>query len=754
MNLTTYQKKNISNEANLVYILNYNLMKKKNFTILTNKLARNLLLACILCLGCVTGAKAVINLTFTNTGSTMYTPGQNNALSFQVTGVGSEWVDRLTISFPAGVTVNTGTPNGSGGCATQVGIRLICNPSISWVTTGVACGTGATINTFCGFWQAGAQNLTVDIAVPANFTGPMVVTLNSKGESGGLDTDVLTLSQAVPFVPCAVVCPANMTVTLDPGACNAILNYSVPTTGQCFIGGALTGFQGAYAPSAINYYQYDAGIFTNPPTPFTNAYAITFNSPTNTTLVLKSADFGFSPGPNLYFFNGVEWKNNSASTQNVSFNWSYTTNDGAFWDHFDMMIGSNAQNFANSNFGNQENLWITVSNNGGGLNQMGVVNVAVPAGRRLALAAYTLDGGGGPATITITNFVVSQILPAIPVITQGLPSGSEFPIGTTTNCYSVTANNAAGTAVTTSCCFNITVKEFPNQSSTLACNDNVQVSVDSACQAFVSTSMILSGNVYGCYDDFLVSIQGFGSGFGGVMINSSAVGQTLTVTVFDPDTGNSCWGTITVEDKLPPTIECRNVTILCGEELPSVPAPEFVGYQNILYTGLNDLVEQNSFTYNFDFSYLPPATPVLDVDVRIKIDDHTWLPDLNIELTSPSGFTRSIFTIGGCIGQEWPINLVLDDEGMVITLCMQLNAGDNARIMPLQAGVSQPRLFLFDGLDASGVWKVKISDNAAGDDGHIRAVGVFINVNLPQVDPADNCGDVDVTFTDTQSGDP
>jgi hypothetical protein len=111
----------------------------------------------LVCLGSITGAKAVITLTFA-TSSTMYVPGQNNNLSFTVTGVGSEWVDRLTLVFPAGFTVNSGTPTGgTGGCATQVGQLLICNPNISWVSAGVACGTGATINTFCGFWQAGTQ---------------------------------------------------------------------------------------------------------------------------------------------------------------------------------------------------------------------------------------------------------------------------------------------------------------------------------------------------------------------------------------------------------------------------------------------------------------------------------------------------------------------------------------------------------------------------------------------------------------------
>ncbi len=748
----------------LNYKPNINLMKKINLSILSNKPSKLIAMVCLLFLGSITTALASFTCSVTSPQTT-YTPGVSNTLTFNISVQYNgtfEYVDRLQLAFPAGVVVNSATPvSGSGGCATNAGVQGICSPAVSWYTAfGGTCNTAFT-GSGCGpYYSIANSPFTVMVTIPANFTGPMIVTLNARGDgypTGVPSTQALpvTFQQAVAFVPCAPVCPANIEVTLDPGACSAILNYAVTTTGDCFIGGTLSGFTGGYAPSAINYYQYDAGIFTNPPTPFTNGYAITFNSPTNTTLKLISSDFGFSPGPTLYYFNGIEWTNTTAATQNVSFNWTYTTNDGAFWDHFDYMVGTAAQNFANSNFGNQENLWTQISNANGTNSQMGTSMIAVPGGRRLALAAYTLDAGGGPCTVNISNFAVSQILPAVPVQTSGLPSGSAFPIGTTQNCYKVTANNAAGTAVTTSCCFNVTVHEFPNPSSTLACNDNVEVSVNDQCEAFVSTSMILSGDVYHCYDDYIVSIQGYGSGAGGVLINSSAVGQTLTVTVYDPDTGNSCWGTISVEDKIPPTIECRAVTLLCGEPLPTIPAPELVGYQNILYTGLNDLVDNNSFTYNFDFNYLPAGTPVLDVDVRIKIDDHTWLPDLQIDLTSPSGLTKTIMTIGGCILQEWPINCIFDDAGATITLCMELNTpGGTGRLKPLIAGVSTLVLFNFNGLDAHGIWKVRIADNAVGDDGHIREVGVFINVNLPQVDPADNCGEVETTFTDTQSGDP
>jgi subtilisin-like proprotein convertase family protein len=330
-----------------------------------------------------------------------------------------------------------------------------------------------------------------------------------------------------------------------------------------------------------------------------------------------------------------------------------------------------------------------------------------------------------------------------------LPSGSTFPIGTTTNCF--TATDQAGNVA--SCCFDITVNEFANPTHVLACNDLVEVSLDETCTAIVNADMILEGGPYKCYDNYIVELQ-IGGNWVPAVLGPQHIGQTIVTRVTDPETGNSCWGTISVEDKLPPTIECRDVTIMCGQPLPSEPAPEIVGYQNLLITGLNDLLEVNMYTYNFDFSYLP-STPALDVDCRIQIDDHTFLPDIRINVESPSGFNQNIFTVTGCTGQEWPINCTFDDEGGVITLCADLNGDANLRLQPLQApGVSTPVLFNFDGMDASGIWKVIISDIAALDDGHIREVGLSILVNLPQVVPTDNCGEVDLTFTDTESGDP
>jgi len=176
----------------------------------------------------------------------------------------------------------------------------------------------------------------------------------------------------------------------------------------------------------------------------------------------------------------------------------------------------------------------------------------------------TLDPG---ACDTVVNYtVVASMCSGTIVQTSGLPSGSNFPIGTTTCCFTIQSE---------SCCFDVTVYEFPNPTTTLACNDNIQVSVDENCEAFIETDMILEGGPYSCYYDYIVAVESYGSGFGGVWIDMNAVGQTLGVTVTDPETGNFCWGTITVEDKVPPTILCFPYNIECGA-MPDPYDPQYL----------------------------------------------------------------------------------------------------------------------------------------------------------------------------------
>ena len=81
----------------------------------------------------------------------------------------------------------------------------------------------------------------------------------------------------------------------------------------------------------------------------------------------------------------------------------------------------------------------------------------------------------------------------------------------------------------------------------LACNDNVQVSLNQDCEANITPSMILEGEDDSQLPNYIVEIEGIS----GTIVSTPGF---YSVTVTDITNNNSCWGNITVEDKLAPVI--------------------------------------------------------------------------------------------------------------------------------------------------------------------------------------------------------
>ncbi len=91
-------------------------------------------------------------------------------------------------------------------------------------------------------------------------------------------------------------------------------------------------------------------------------------------------------------------------------------------------------------------------------------------------------------------------------------------------------------------------------SNVVSCNDNLQISLDQNCEITLTPDMILEG---GCDDSYYtVAIIDADGNPAGNVIDGSYVNQTITVRVTHNDSGNYCWGTISIEDKIAPEIEC------------------------------------------------------------------------------------------------------------------------------------------------------------------------------------------------------
>ena len=144
--------------------------------------------------------------------------------------------------------------------------------------------------------------------------------------------------------------------------------------------------------------------------------------------------------------------------------------------------------------------------------------------------------------------------------------------------YEATEEN--GNVIT--CSYMITVEEYDNPTSTMACNGAINVSLDESCETLVGADMLLEGGAYGCYEDYGVvamydgtqvgtTIQNtFGSGYS-VILDNSIINTPIEISIIEIETGNSCWGTITLEDKLAPVIDsCNNIVLNCGDDFSPV----------------------------------------------------------------------------------------------------------------------------------------------------------------------------------------
>ncbi len=99
----------------------------------------------------------------------------------------------------------------------------------------------------------------------------------------------------------------------------------------------------------------------------------------------------------------------------------------------------------------------------------------------------------------------------------------------------------------------------------MACNDLVQISLGANCTETVMPDMMLEDQAYDNeFYNVLVKTEN-GTVIPNNVLTKSAIGKTYQVIVTLDGCDLSCWGNITIEDKLPPVISnCPSATVKCG----------------------------------------------------------------------------------------------------------------------------------------------------------------------------------------------
>ena len=295
--------------------------------------------------------------------------------------------------------------------------------------------------------------------------------------------------------------------------------------------------------------------------------------------------------------------------------------------------------------------------------------------------------------------------------------------------YTLTYEATDGFGNVSTCELDISIDAFPNPINSLNCNlGGIQVSLEPNCTATVGADDILEGGPYSCYDDYLVELF-FDANLTqpvptSPQVTGANIGQTLYARVTDPRNNNSCWGTIFVEDKHIPDLECTNIEVPCADD--NTPGASYTGTLSL--DNMVGLATQDLATVSADFTV--SGVPAIPTDINVGLDiSHSWVGDLVVTITSPAGTSVELLNnIGGpgfgCAGDN--LDLILDDQAAATYADLDATCNN----LPAVAGTFQPLnpLSAFAGEDVNGTWTISVEDLAGGDGGTVNNVQLILTV--------------------------
>ena len=530
------------------------------------------------------------------TGVSVFSTSGDGAMSFRFfsdasvtlagwTATVSQEANPCRLIPPANVVTAVGPNCGPGTASVATPTYSPANCAVGTLQYRVDCGAPVVVGVLPQAGPVAIANLS-----------PGLHTIHWEVVNGAcLVSDGTSTVNVLDIIPPTIICPANVTFNLDAGECSQFVNYAAPVVSDnCPWGPAPSPVffpasfvnHGSGTAFSLSGNTLPGGVFysltnTTNETRTINSFGVRFGNPAFgavnapqtmriysrpgalTTAIENSAAGWTTQGPQVVAVIPPYFATGTGALATVPLSTPVVMAPGAQYSFF--IWGNTACPIFNYTFGIQP----PVANGG-----FTLAPGTVAFGDLGSANQFQQGIGNGIPNISV-NYAAA-IPPPPTVQTSGLPSGSEFPVGTTTNCFSIT--DFAGN--TSSCCFDVVVLEFPNPTQQLVCNDNVQVSLDQDCVAEIGADDILEGGLYGCYDTRYTTmiITPMNGLISPAIVDRTYIGNgPHTVKVVDNVTGQSCWGTVIVEDKLPPVMVCRDFSVDCTQDLlaPAIlqPAP-------------------------------------------------------------------------------------------------------------------------------------------------------------------------------------
>lgn len=190
------------------------------------------------------------------------------------------------------------------------------------------------------------------------------------------------------------------------------------------------------------------------------------------------------------------------------------------------------------------------------------------------------------------------------------------PVQTNAGAYLVTVTDQQGITATG------IIQVAIHQPVAIACQDQVIVSPDTQGLITILPQTVLEGS----YDFDFYSVEIYsntGQKLGNVL-DCSYVGQTLVYRVLDICNGNSCWGTLKIEDKAPPQLTCPDVLYSCAIAGYTPDDLQALGVSNAFPTA-TDNCGIASLTYTDEFNDLGCALPINALAISSAYLLRTWV---------------------------------------------------------------------------------------------------------------------------------
>ncbi|MCP3928842.1 MAG: T9SS type A sorting domain-containing protein [Bacteroidetes bacterium] len=164
------------------------------------------------------------------------------------------------------------------------------------------------------------------------------------------------------------------------------------------------------------------------------------------------------------------------------------------------------------------------------------------------------------------NCSVSSVLQ---VDDTDMSSGSFFSAGTTALLFEATDGTNS-----TVCTLNVIVNEYVPPF--LICGQ-VNMSLNENCEVYIDPLIALSGNAYGCLDNYEITLWDVLGQPVENPVNESYIGQTISVGILNPYDSATCTASVTIFDSQAPVIECQDEILSCGYT-ENDAVPELTGY--------------------------------------------------------------------------------------------------------------------------------------------------------------------------------